>query len=118
MKEDACVKFYYETQPLYLETDASGVGLGAALLQTGSDTCCPREKAPNKRILRPIAFGSKILSCAERRYSNIEREKLGILHGLYKFHHYCFAREVSIITDHKPLVAIFNKDITLLQRIQ
>ena len=36
-----------------------------------------------------------------------------------KFHHYCFAREVSIITDHKPQVAIIKKDITTLtQKIQ
>ena len=42
-----------------------------------------------------------------------------MLHGLEKFCHYCFAREVSIITDHKPLVAIFKKDYaTLSQRIQ
>ena len=41
------------------------------------------------------------------------------MHGLERFHHYCFAREVSIITDHKPLVAIFKKDVaTLSQQIQ
>ena len=41
------------------------------------------------------------------------------MHGLEKFHHYCFTREVSIITDHKLLVSIFKKDIaTLLQRLQ
>ena len=35
-----------------------------------------------------------------------------------KFHHYCFKREVLIITDHKPLVSMFKKDIaTLLQHI-
>ena len=44
---------------------------------------------------------------------------LGILHGLEKFHHYCFGREVLITTDHKPLVAMFKKDVaTLLQHIQ
>ena len=32
IKEDACVKFYDETKPCIIETDASGVGLGAALL--------------------------------------------------------------------------------------
>ena len=43
------------------------------------------------------------------------------MHGLKKFHHYCFAREVLIITNHKPLVAILKmiKDVaTLLQHIQ
>ena len=30
----------------------------------------------------PIAFASKCLTSAEYRYSNIEREVLGILHGL------------------------------------
>ena len=44
---------------------------------------------------------------------------MGILHGLKKCHHYCFAREVSIITDHKPLIVIFKKDVvTLSQWIQ
>ena len=30
------------------------------------------------------------------------------------FHHYCVAREVSIITDHKVLVAIFKYDVATL----
>ena len=113
------MKFYDETQPLYLETDASRVRLSAALLQTGSGKSCPRDKAPDNSTLRPITFASKCLSNMEKRYSNIEREALGILHGLMKFHHHCFIRHVSIITDHKPLVAIFKKDVTMLsQRIQ
>ena len=34
-----------------------------------------------------------------------------------KFRHYCFAREMSMITDHKP--AFFKKDIaTLSKRLQ
>ena len=41
------------------------------------------------------------------------------LHGLERFHHYYFGWEVLIITDHKPLVAMFKKDVaTLLQHIQ
>ena len=75
--------------------------------------------ALDNTILCPIAFASKCLTGAEHRYSNIERETLDILHGLEKFHHYCFGREVIVITDHKPLVAIFIKDVaTLLQHIQ
>ena len=34
IKSDMCMKFHYDTKLLYLETDASGIGLGAALLQT------------------------------------------------------------------------------------
>ena len=34
---------------------------------------------------------------------------LGILHGLKRFHHYCLRREVCIITDHKPYIAILTK---------
>ena len=49
----------------------------------------------------------------------MECEALGILHGLEKFHHYCFGQEVLVITDHKLLVAMFKKDMaTLLQHIQ
>ena len=54
----------------------------------------------------------------ECRYSKIRCEALGILHSLEKFH-YCFSREVLVITDHKPLVSMFKKDVaTLSQCIQ
>ena len=49
IKEDACMKFYDQTKPLYIETDIPGFGLGAALLQTGSGTSCPRVEAPEKQ---------------------------------------------------------------------
>ena len=104
------MKFYNQAQPLYLGTDAHGVRLGTALIPTRSGTSYPRDKVPDNSILRPIMFASKSLLSVERRYSNIESRALCILYRLMKFHHYCFVREVSIITDHKPLVAIFKKD--------
>ena len=56
---------------------------------------------------------------AKQRYSNIEHEVLGILHGLERFHHYCFGREVLAITDHKPLVFMTKIDVaTLSQHMQ
>ena len=74
---------------------------------------------PQNITLHPIAFTSKSLTGAEWRYSNIEHEALGILHRLEKLHHYCFGQEVLIFTNHKPLVAMFKKDVaTLLQCIQ
>ena len=44
---------------------------------------------------------------------------MDILHGLENFHHYCFAREESVIINHKPLLGIIKKDVaTLSQWIQ
>ena len=106
---------------LYVERDASGGGLGAALLQTRSNISCHRNEMPDNIILRLMVFSSKSLTGAKKkkRYSNIQREALGILYGLEKFHHYCFTRELSIIMDHRPLIAIKKKDIaTLSQRLQ
>ena len=103
------MKFYDDTKLLYLETDTSRVGLRAALLQLRDNTVCQKGTVLDNTILCPIAFASKSLTGAEQRYSNIECEVLGILHGLEKFHHYCFGREVLIITDHKLLVSMFKK---------
>ena len=114
IKVEVCMQFYDDTKLLYLETDASGVGLGTALLQLCNDTACQRDVAPDNTSLRPFAFASKSLTGAKWRYSNIEWEALGIPHGLEKFHHHCFGREVLIIMDHKPLVAMFKEDVAML----
>ena len=113
------MKFYDETKLLYIETDVSGVGLGVVLLQTRSNTSCPRDEAPDNSILRPIAFSSKSLTGAETRYSNIKEKHWVYYMVLKKIHHYCFAGGVSIIMDYKLLVAIFKKDVSsLAQRFQ
>ena len=67
IKEDACMRFYDKTKPLYIETDASGVGSGAAPLQARDKMSCHRDELPDNIILRPIAFPSKSLTGAEKR---------------------------------------------------
>ena len=110
------MEIYDDSKHLYLETDAFTVVLGAAHLQTWEGTTCQKDTVPDNIMLHPIAFASKSLASTECRYSNIERETLGILHRLKTFHHYCFVRDVNVITDHKPLVAIFEKDIATLSQ--
>ena len=114
------MKFYDDTKPLYIKTDAYGVGLGATLLQTRSNTTCLKEWKLQKTAYSELLYlSAKAWLEQKNRYSNIEREALGILYGLRKFYHYCFVREVSIIMDPKPLVTIFKKDVaTLSQRLQ
>ena len=51
-----------------LESDASGVGLGAVLSQTQDDG-----------QLHPIAYASRSLDCSERNYSITELETLATL---------------------------------------
>ena len=68
---------YDPTLPLGLACDASAVGIGAVIFHTLSDGS---EK--------PIAYASRTLSKSVANYSQIEREALGIIFGLTKFHQY------------------------------
>ena len=89
------LQYFDKDKRVTIQVDASLRGLGAALLQDKG----------------PVEFASKTLSDAEGRYSNIEREMLGILFGLQRFHYYAYGRRVTIETDHKPLEAIFKKHL-------
>ena len=74
----------------------------------------PRTEAAGNAVLWPITFASKSFTSMENHYNNIEQETLGILDGLEKIHHSCFAYEVSIVKDHKLLVAVFKKEVVSL----
>ena len=45
----------------------------------------------------------------EQRYAQIEREALAIYDGLTKCHNYIYGKRITVVTDHKPLLRVFNK---------
>ena len=77
--------------------DASPTGVGAILAQTQAD-----------ETIRPVAYASRSLSSTEQRYSQTEREALGVKFGCLKFFHYLSGSQFKVISDHKPLVSLFD----------
>ena len=87
------------TLPFHLYTDASNFGLGAALMQniTGK--------------LQPIAFASRLMNAAERKYNTTDREMLGIIFALRHFKEIILGYRVIVHTDHRSLTpALTGKD--------
>ena len=93
---------YIPENLLKLTTDASPYGVGCVLSHVLPD---------GKEA--PIAFASRTLSSAEQNYSQVEREGLAIIFGVCKFNQFLYGREFILVSDNKPLIAIFNpkKDI-------
>lgn len=81
------------TKKFYLQTDASGVGLGAELFQVNSI---------GER--QTISFASRALNSAERNYSITELELLSVVFACSKFRVFILGYPIHVITDHQALV--------------
>ena len=68
-----------------------------------------RTEVPN--TLRPVFYASKTLTATESNYSNIECEMLGVVFSMLHFKHFMYGRQIHIITDHKPLITFFAKNL-------
>ncbi len=79
-----------------LHTDASGVGIGG----------CLHVKRSEREL--PVGFFSRQLKAAERNYSVTELEGLAIIASLQYFEYFLYAKEVTVVTDHKPCLALLN----------
>ena len=56
----------------------------------------------------PICFAFRSLTPAEKKYSQLDKEALAIVFGFTRFHQYLYGRNFTLLTDHKPLVHLFN----------
>ena len=80
--------------PFILATDASGTALGGILSQTinGSE--------------QVMAYWSRQMNKAERRYSTIEREALAVVAAVKEFYPYLYGRSFTLLTNHNPLTSL------------
>ena len=84
-----------------IEVDASGVGLGAVLMQLHDDAW------------RPVYYASRRLTSPETRYAAIEREALAVVWGVDRFRSFITGMPLTVLTDHKPLLQVFRADYKL-----
>jgi hypothetical protein len=91
--EDANTAYFDPRKETTIHVDASPVGLAGILSQEG----------------RVVNYASRSLTEVETRYSQTEREALAVVWSCEHFHTYISGAPVTIVTDHQPLLGIWNK---------
>jgi hypothetical protein len=80
-----------------LVCDASDEAISAVLHQKSGED------------LAPIAYASRLLSPAERRYSAHEKECLAVVYGCEKFRYYLEHKEFALFTDNQALAWLLGR---------
>ena len=94
LSQQPVLKILDLSKVMYVQTDASDVGLGAALMQE------------HDGVLHPVRFLSRKLKGAEKNYSTIEKECLAVVWAVEKLRVFLYGREFVLLTDHRPLTFI------------
>ena len=97
LTSDLFLTHYDPKLEIIVASDASSYGVGAHILH----------KMPDG-TKKPLAHASTSLLPTEKHYFQIEKEALGIIFAVTKFHWYLHGRFFNLQTDHKPLITIFG----------
>ena len=86
--------------PFILVTDASDLGIGACLMQKWG------------KNVHPVAFFSKKWKRSnpdETKWSVVDKEAYAVVAALQHFKYMILGYKITVYTDHKPLLELFNK---------
>ncbi len=89
-------------KPFILWTDASSLGVGAALMQ-----------ASESQQPHVIAYASRVLNSAESKYSVTHLEALAVVWALKHFRDIIYGYPITVYTDHSAVTQLFSgKNLT------
>ena len=98
LSSESCVGYYDPKKETSVYTDASPFGISAVIIQN----------SPGKEDHKLISYSSRALNSAEQRYSQIERECLGIVYACEHNKLYLYGTQYKMYCDHKPIVTLLN----------
>ena len=98
--DDTVMAPYDTSRKTRLYVDSSPVGTQATLAQL--------HQIRGTEVWRPVNHTSRSWTPVEARYGQIERESNGILTGMLMNKMYTLGTQVEVVTDHKPLLPIYQ----------
>ena len=94
---DVCVLTVPSAEDSFiLNTDASGLGIGATL------------NVVRDGVEKPVGYFSKQLTGAQTRYSVTELEALALFKAIHHYAHFLWGRKFLVRTDHQALVSLMT----------
>lgn len=96
LQSDLLLTHFDPNLPVTIAADASNYGIGCVASHS------------TDQGLKAFHHVSRRLTSAEQKYSQPEKEALGIVFGVTKYHQYIWGRRIHLVTDHRPLMAIFG----------
>ena len=96
-----CLAHYNGNKENIVTTDACNTGLGKALWQR-----------KNNGELKAIAYASRYLNDAEKKYSVGELELLAVVWGLEPFRYYLYGKQIQVYSDRQALELLLKRKKT------